>query len=377
MAIRAEPLPIDAAAATVSGAATLRRAALWALLLSKLIGGWGVQWDIQWHVLIGRDSFWIPPHLMTYAGVALTVLISFGILAWDTARGAGSVRVLGLRSTRGFHLAAWGIAITVLAAPFDDFWHRMFGLDVTLWSPPHLLGILGSVINTLACLLIIREVYPAGSLTRLGAMVLAGAMLYGNLHLTVDPSTRIAYLYGGARFYTLAILSALILPVALVTTTRLSGRRWAPLALLVVLIALGAVGQRVATEGFARLKPVSVIEQEIAKDPTSPIAVATMMARKEGREPGRTGGLLHRFALIPALAMVIVDARRRAVAATAAYAIALFAVLAWLLPARPALAAMAPGVGSTALALALTVAAGLAGGAAARWLSDSLARSAD
>jgi len=244
MAIRAEPLPIDAATGTVSEAATLRRAALWALLLSKLIGGWGVQWDIQWHVLIGRDSFWIPPHLMTYAGVALTVLISFGILAWDTARGAGSVRVLGLRSTRGFHLAAWGIAITVLAAPFDDFWHRMFGLDVTLWSPPHLLGILGSVINTLACLLIIREVYPAGSLTRLGAMVLAGAMLYGNLHLTVDPSTRIAYLYGGARFYTLAILSALILPVALVTTTRLSGRRWAPLALLVVLIALGALGQR-------------------------------------------------------------------------------------------------------------------------------------
>jgi len=125
MAIRAEPLPIDAATGTVSEAATLRRAALWALLLSKLIGGWGVQWDIQWHVLIGRDSFWIPPHLMTYAGVALTVLISFGILAWDTARGAGSVRVLGLRSTRGFHLAAWGIAITVLAAPFDDFWHRM------------------------------------------------------------------------------------------------------------------------------------------------------------------------------------------------------------------------------------------------------------
>jgi len=39
--------------------------------------------------------------------------------------------------------------------------HRLFGIDVTLWSPPHLLGLLGVAINTLACLLIAREAYPA------------------------------------------------------------------------------------------------------------------------------------------------------------------------------------------------------------------------
>ena len=143
---------------------TLRRAALWTLLLSKLIAGWGVQWDIQWHVLIGRDSFWIPPHVMTYAGVTLAVLVSFGVLAWETFSGGtrDGLRILGFRATRGFHLAAWGIALTVLAAPIDDLWHRLFGLDVTLWSPPHLLGIVGAVINSLACLVIAREVYPVG-----------------------------------------------------------------------------------------------------------------------------------------------------------------------------------------------------------------------
>ena len=36
------------------------------------------------------------------------------------------------------HLAWWGILITILAAPIDDLWHRLFGLDVTLRSPPHL-----------------------------------------------------------------------------------------------------------------------------------------------------------------------------------------------------------------------------------------------
>src|SRR5213594_3568009 len=121
----------------------------------NLLAAWGVQWDIQWHVQIGRDSFWIPPHVMTYSGVALIVLASFGVLARDTFRhlvagrtAEGTRRIFGLAGTRGFLLAACGIALTVRAAPIDDLWHRLFGIDVTLWSPPHLLGLLGVTINT-------------------------------------------------------------------------------------------------------------------------------------------------------------------------------------------------------------------------------------
>jgi hypothetical protein len=356
---------------------TLRRAALWTLLLSKLIAGWGVQWDIQWHVLIGRDSFWIPPHVMTYAGVTLAVLVSFGVLAWETLVGAdrANLKILGLSGTRGFHLAAWGIALTVLAAPIDDLWHRLFGLDVTLWSPPHLLGIVGAVINSLACLVIAREVYPAGSAARFVTLMLTGAMLYGGLHLTVDPSIRVAYLHGGVLFYTLAFLSALILPLALVTTARVSGNRWAPVIVLLLLIPLGMVGQQIARRGFEILQPVSVIDEEIAKDPASPIAVATLMARKEGRTPGQTGGRQHIFALLPALAIALVDARRRPLAATVAYGITLFATLAWRLPTRPSLAAMAPTTPETIVALLLTIAAALLGGLAARWLGGQVLRS--
>ena len=134
----------------------LYRVALWVLLGANLLAGWGVQWDIQWHVRIGRDTFWIPPHVMTYSGVAILVLASFGVLARDTRRHLlagraprGTERVLGLTGTPGFLLAACGIALTVLAAPIDDLWHRLFGIDVTLWSPPHLLGLVGVTINTL------------------------------------------------------------------------------------------------------------------------------------------------------------------------------------------------------------------------------------
>ena len=375
MAVGAHRWPL-ATAPAATAARTVRRAALWVLLLAKLVAGWGVQWDIQWHVLIGRDSFWIPPHIMTYSGVALAVIVSFGVLAWETVfrpdGGAGDVRVLGLAGSRGFHLAAWGIALTVLAAPIDDLWHRLFGLDVTLWSPPHLLGIVGVAINSIACLLIAREVYPARSAARWAALMLTGAVLYGSLHLTVDPSTRVAYLNGGLLFYTLAYLSALILPLAMVSTTRLSDSQWAPVVLLAILIGLGLIGQEIARIGFEALKPVSVIDAEVAKDPTSPIAVATVMARKEGVTPGQTGGRRHVFALLPVLAMALVDARRRALAATVAYAGTLFAVLAWRLPSRPSLAAMAPGIPVTVLALVVTLAAAVAGGLAALWLSDRL-----
>src|SRR5437870_11817401 len=182
MSVRTEAIRAPVAAVTADASLAWRRAALWGLLGAKVVSSWGVQWDIQWHTLIGRDSFWIAPHLMTYAGVVVMVGLSFGVLAATTLspswRGGDVVRVLGLSGTRGFHLAAWGIALTVLAAPIDDVWHRLFGLDVTLWSPPHLLGILGGVINSAGCLIIAREAYPGHRLLRTVAMVLVGAALY-------------------------------------------------------------------------------------------------------------------------------------------------------------------------------------------------------
>ena len=265
MSVRATDLPLDAVHAPVETLA-LKRTVLWALLASKVLAGWGVQWDIQWHVLIGRDSFWIPPHVMTYAGVSGAVILSFGVLFFETWRGTGAVRILGLSGSRGFHLAAWGMAVTVLAAPIDDLWHRLFGIDVTLWSPPHLMGILGVVINGWACFIIAREVFPDRPRARLTTMIVSGAGLYGSLHLTVDPTFRLAYLYGGVSFYSFAILGSLLLPLALVPTARVSGSRWAPVAALVFVALVGMAGHRIARAGFEVMQPVSVIEEEIANN---------------------------------------------------------------------------------------------------------------
>jgi hypothetical protein len=226
---------------------------------------WGTQWDIRWHLLIGRDSFWIPPHLMTYSGVTLIVLVSFGILAWTTTqalRGVaepGMIRQIGITGSRGYHLAAYSIALTVLAAPIDDLWHRMFGIDVTLWSPPHLLGLVGGILNAAACWLIACEVYSTESRARLVALVLAGAFVYGGISLGFQPAIRIAYVYGGLRFFTYPMLAALFAPLALVVTAQMSRRRAAPVLVVVTVFLIGLAGAAVSHVGFAWLQPESFL----------------------------------------------------------------------------------------------------------------------
>src|SRR6185295_7274705 len=124
----------------------------------------------------------------SYAAVAVMFLLSFAVVGRDTLAGRAADAptinvfgsVFGVTTSPGFHLAAWGIGLVVLAAPVDDLWHRLFGLDVTLWSPPHLLGLAGSSLHTLGCLVIAREVYPAVSRTGLVAALIAGSMFYGS-----------------------------------------------------------------------------------------------------------------------------------------------------------------------------------------------------
>ena len=310
---------------------------------------------------------------MTYAGVVAMVVLSFGGLAWTTlrpSRGAGDVvRVLGLAGTRGFQLAAWGIALTVLAAPIDDLWHRLFGLDVTLWSPPHLLGLLGAAVNTLGCFCIAREVYPAWSRAGFAVQVGTGAILFIGLHFALQPAFRIAYLHGGVLFHFYTMLASLVLPVAFITTARLSGVRWAPLLVMLGAVALGLLGMQIARVGFDLLQPVSVIEAEIAKDPTSPIAVAYVVARKNGTSPGATASLAQLLGLIPVAVMVLVDPRRRPLRATVAYALVLFALMAVRLASLPAFRPIVPEGCATLVAIGLTLVAAVVGG----WVASRIA----
>jgi hypothetical protein len=101
----------------------------------------GLIWDISWHISIGRDTFWTPAHICIYAGGVLGGCVG-GWLAFKhtfliPASSAASVRVFGLRAPLGAWISMWGALAMVTSAPFDDWWHNAYGLDVKIVSPPH------------------------------------------------------------------------------------------------------------------------------------------------------------------------------------------------------------------------------------------------
>jgi len=135
---------------------------VWTSLLSVTCILVGSYWDISWHMSIGRDSFGTPAHLAIQmggiiSGVSGAILIFTTTFKANAPLRAASIRVLGFRGPFGAFLGAWGAATMVVSAPFDNWWHNAYGLDVKILSPPHAvltLGILGvaiaGVINVLA-----------------------------------------------------------------------------------------------------------------------------------------------------------------------------------------------------------------------------------
>jgi hypothetical protein len=99
--------------------------------------------------MIGRDTFWIPPHTLMYTAIALSgLLVAAVVLAGIVAapRPGTYTTVLGLRAPLGLLILGLGVIQMILSAPFDDWWHRMYGVDVSVWSPPHLVGFSGAVV---------------------------------------------------------------------------------------------------------------------------------------------------------------------------------------------------------------------------------------
>jgi hypothetical protein len=118
----------------------------------------GVHWDISWHTSIGRDTFWTPAHVAIYMCGVLSGA-AFGYLIFKTTFDSGavelraaSVKIFGLRGPLGAFIAGWGGITMLTSAPFDNWWHNAYGLDVKIVSPPHMVlftGIFAVIVGTL------------------------------------------------------------------------------------------------------------------------------------------------------------------------------------------------------------------------------------
>ncbi|MEV0380845.1 hypothetical protein [Nonomuraea sp. NPDC050643] len=136
--------------------ASFKKAAAWALpywtrgeagretphdLFRVLYYGWlvaftlkvlGSAWDVSWHFKWLRDDL-APPHLLNSAGTALALALT--VIHGYTGYGVDKAAL---------RLIQWGTGIFLVAVPLDLINHRVNGLDITSWSPSHIMLYLGT-----------------------------------------------------------------------------------------------------------------------------------------------------------------------------------------------------------------------------------------
>jgi hypothetical protein len=130
--------------------------------LSLLVALLGMLWDISLHIGVGRDEGPLanPAHYLILFG--LFGVFAGGVFACamplDEKPGPAAVHFI-----RGWDVPVGGILLTgagfyaLLGFPLDDVWHRLFGQDVTLWGPTHLMLITGAGLSIIGLLILEQE----------------------------------------------------------------------------------------------------------------------------------------------------------------------------------------------------------------------------
>jgi hypothetical protein len=203
---------------------------LYAVLFASTSVIVGVTWDISWHRTIGRDTFWTPAHLAIYLGGIVAGLtcgwVALGAtFGRDEAARAATVRFWGFRAPLGAWVCIWGAFAMLTSAPFDDWWHNSYGLDVKILSPPH--ALLAAGIGAIQCgamLMAVAWQNRSDSMrARLGHMYLVSAGLLLVLLATLATEYLQRWDMHRSLFY---MVSAGVFPLLLVSTARASVSRW-------------------------------------------------------------------------------------------------------------------------------------------------------
>src|SRR4051812_25106955 len=128
---------------------------------SLLVAVLGMYWDISFHIDAGRDPGPLanPAHYLILLGLfGIFTAGYFAISLPEVLPGPSAARLVGNWSplVGGALIAACG-AFGLLGFPLDDIWHRLFGQDVTLWGPTHLMMIGGAGMTLIGQAVLLAE----------------------------------------------------------------------------------------------------------------------------------------------------------------------------------------------------------------------------
>ncbi|HET7121855.1 MAG TPA: hypothetical protein VFI17_11490 [Solirubrobacterales bacterium] len=161
---------------------------------SLLTAVFGMYWDISLHIDNGRDPGPLanPAHYFILAG--LFGIFSAGFFAMVLPRERPSAAAIRIgrdwwAPLGGVLICACG-AFSLIGFPLDDIWHRLFGQDVTLWGPTHLMLIGGAAMTLVGIAVLTVEGLrakaaagaPTGELVQMRmarAIALTGGLMLG------------------------------------------------------------------------------------------------------------------------------------------------------------------------------------------------------
>lgn len=211
---------------------------LYATVLASISIMVGLVWDISWHTSIGRDGLLSPPHLAIYFGGVLAGIFSgFKVLKVSffgtKQEKEESNKFWGIfYGSLGALFCIWGAFAMLTSAPFDDWWHNTYGLDVTILSPPHTVLLLGMITIQFGAMITVLSVK-----NRMKARGIQNEKMRKELqlHFALAAGFVLTMLFTiGSEFLgrhdmhntTFYIVSSIIFPLLLVAASRSAPGKW-------------------------------------------------------------------------------------------------------------------------------------------------------
>jgi hypothetical protein len=166
-----------------------------ALLLAFL----GFLWDVSIHIDTGRDEGPLanPSHYLILGGLFGIFTAGFIACVLPLSKPSKSaVRIVGdwYAPLGGVVIATCGM-FALIGFPLDDIWHRIFGQDVTLWGPTHLMLIGGAAMTLIGIAILMVEAGRSEPVRRRGEVTwinwlrrvaLSGGLLIGLMVFPVE-----------------------------------------------------------------------------------------------------------------------------------------------------------------------------------------------
>ena len=206
---------------------------LYAVVLASTCIVVGLIWDVSWHRTVGRDTFWTLAHVLEQAAAVIAGLSCGWVVLKTTYAGSAEEKAQSVRFWRFFQgplgawVCIWGTLMMITSAPFDNWWHNAYGLDVKIISPPHMIlawGMVGIQMGAMLMTLSAQNRASEGDKKMYSLMyAYTAGILITMIATVIQEDASVGNQMHSAKFYQ---ITAWVIPIWLIGLSRASHLRW-------------------------------------------------------------------------------------------------------------------------------------------------------